>query len=142
MKFAERLLLYIYIIFCFIYFTQTFSFSPDWRGYPQVLLAILFILCVFFLLIDVFYPKSNEHYESNIIFSRVIFVAVLTLIYILMLNIVGFYLATVVFSPILMYFLGIKDIRLLIRINIFFIIVLYIGFSIFLGVPTPQGILF
>lgn len=142
MKFVERLVPTLFIIFCFIYFPQTFSFSPDWRSYPQFLLSILFILCVSWLLIDIFYLKSNEQHKSNIIFSRVISTAVLTLIYISLLNIVGFYLLTAIFIPLLMYFLGIKDIKLLIGVSIFFVILLYIGFSIFLGVPTPQGILF
>jgi len=109
--------------------------SPSFTGHS-------FILCVFWLLIDIFYLKSNEQHKSNIIFSRVISTAVLTLIYILLLNIVGFYLLTTIFIPLLMYFLGIKDIKLLIGVSIFFVILLYIGFSIFLGVPTPQGILF
>jgi len=142
MKFAERLVPILFIIFCFIYFPQTLSFSTDWRGYPQALLAILFILCVIWLMIDIFYRKSSEQHKSNIIFSRVICTAVSTLIYILMLNIVGFYLLTAIFIPLLMYFLGIRDIKLLIGVSIFFVILLYIGFSTFLGVPTPQGILF
>jgi len=142
MKFAERLVPILFIIFCFVYFPQTLTFSADWRAYPQVLLVILFILCLFWLLIEILYKRSSEHHESNIVFARVICTVILTLIYILMLNIVGFYLMTAIFISTLMYFLGIKEIKIIFGISVFFTILLYIGFSIFLGVPTPQGILF
>lgn len=142
MKFAERLVPIVFIIFCLIYFPQTFSFSPDWRSYPQVLIAILFILCVFWLMIDIYYRKSIKNNKSNIIFSRVIITTMLTLIYILTLNIVGFYVMTLIFIPTLMFFLGVSNIRLLIGVSISSVIILYILFSTFLGVSTPRGLLF
>lgn len=143
MNLFERLVPILFILFCIVYFPQTFSFSTDWRAYPQILLAILFILCISWLLMDIFFPKKKEQdSHSKIIFSRVILTAVLSLIYILMINIVGFYLMTMLFIPTLMYIQGVKNLKLLIGISICFNIFLYIGFSVVLGVPTPHGFLF
>jgi len=142
MKFIERLIPILFIIFCGVYYYQTFSFSPDWRGYPQVLLIILFFLSIIWLLIDFFNKKSTESTQLNIIFPRIIIAFLSTLAYIFLLKIIGFYMITLIFVIFLMYFLGIKNIKLLLGVGILFTVILYLGFSIFLGVPTPKGIFF
>ena len=142
MKFAERLVMILFLIFCGVYYYQTLSFSPDWRGYSQVLLIILSILSIIWLLIDIFIKKAKEYIKEDIVLSRIITTTLSTIAYIFLLKIIGFHMLTLIFMIFLMYFLGVKNIKLLLGVSIFFTVILYLGFSIFLGLPTPKGIFF
>lgn len=140
MKFGERLFPILCLIFCGVYYYQTLSISS--AGYPQVLLIILFILSIIWLLIDIFVKKVKEDVKENIVLSRVIIFALSSLFYYFLIEIIGFYIITPIFMIFLMYVLGVKNIKLLLGVSIFFTFFLYLAFSIFLSLPAPKGIFF
>ena len=135
MKVTEKLISFGFIVFCIVYYLQSITFTSSWRIYPQIFIIMLFILS----LINVLKSKKDN---GKVIFKepinyKVVIVALSTLIYIFLLNIIGFYILTPMFLIFILAFLGIRDIKTMFITILVFIITIYLGFSMLLSVKTP-----
>lgn len=78
--------------------------------------------------------------ESSAKLTRKVFLfMLLTLLYLLVIEYVGFIITTVIYMPVLMYVLGTKSKKILITLPVIFTILLYLLFNNMLGIPLPLG---
>lgn len=136
-------------IFCGLYFYLSLSFTPQARFLPQYVIALLFLLTIG-LFISALPKKTKNDAQDNvekkkeepIIFKRVMGVLIISLLYVFLLDKIGFYITTAFYLTIVMYFLGIKNYKLILFITVFFTSIIFIIFKFLLEVSTPKGILF
>lgn len=86
--------------------------------------------------------NEEEEDEASARLTKKIFYFMLsTLLYLLIMNYLGFVITTIIYMPIIMWILGTKSKKTLILLPIGFTVLLYILFSNLLGIPLPQGLL-
>ena len=111
------------------------SFSIEYsqaRIFPQVIGVILIILTTMYLLRNI---KTNAPLKGNII--RVIGVGILAILYIIFTPIVGYFVTTPIIIFLIMYYLGMRDIKILILNPIISTILIYLVFVKFFKIPVP-----
>lgn len=135
----------IYAI-CIAFFAMTLKLPKSAQTYPLFILAILFILTSMYLVtMIVGYKKVGiishsgefEGFEPKQFFV----ILGLVVLYVIMLNYLGFYLSTVLFMVATLRFLKVPYPATLIAVAVICLIV-YLAFSRFLGVRLPEMRLF
>jgi hypothetical protein len=114
----------------------------------KLCLFSLVAIIVFQLLVKVFKSVFKDPNESNskieVLLSRnVICLIVLLVIYVLVIEPLGFFLSSMFFSISVMYITGIRKILILIGIPLSILVALYFLFDFWLKIPFPKlGLLF
>jgi len=141
-KFGLALLIFCLVFWFFVIPTQVAGMRE--AIYPQSIIIWIAISSVLLILKSwkgaskkILHKSQNE---KGIV--RVIAIATLCLVYILMINFLGFFISSFVFLVILMLSFGIRDWKILITIPIIFLLFLYILFEKLLVFPLPKGIIF
>lgn len=144
MKKGERIIAIVLIMFCGLYFYLSRNFLPESKFFPRIMIISLFILSVTLLLNTYRRGKKLQSTEiqNKIILPRLFGAIAISFIYMSLIQIIGFYVMTALFLLIIMYFLGIKNLNILLTVPIISTLFLYVGFRIFLQIPTPRGIFF
>lgn len=143
MKIADKIISIVMMLFCVIYFNMSLEFSARAKFWPQFMILSLFLLSTILLInsfrkgIDIFLKKSTE----KIIFSRLIGTILLSIFYIFSIYIIGFFSVTFIYIISTMYFLGTRNIKILLFTSILSTLLLYIGFKLLLEISVPKGIL-
>lgn len=144
MKIADRIISVVMMLFCVIYFSMSLEFSARAKFWPQFMILFLFLLSIL-LLINSFRKDINTFSKKNtekIIFSRLIGTILLSILYIFSIRFIGFFSVTFIYIISTMYFLGTRNIKILLFTAILSTLLLYVGFKLVLEVPIPGGILF
>jgi len=106
-------------------------------GIFPLLVSILLILCGILLIVSsIKKPKENGNITFYRIKNTLMFVIIL-IGYLFLMNIIGYYITTLVMVPLLLFATGIKNVKLILFILIIFLLIAFIGFDILLGVPLP-----
>ena len=138
---------YVLVIFLYIW-SSIFLFSipsiksVNSRLFPYIICILTVVSATVFLL------KTYYHWgkkEDPVDFSGillVLFMVVLLFIYILLIEIIGFYLATPLYLFISMWILGQKNIKLSLIISLLAPLVVYIFFDVLLKLQIPKGFFF
>jgi len=137
--------MYGIVIFFFIIVMQ---YKPEVRIYPLFVMAVLFILNTFYLIkcIAVYAKERKVENDFSGIFkdflpkqySAIFF---LSLAYIILISLVGFYPATLLYLVGTLAFLKVPVLHIVMTVVIFACLI-YGAFSKFLHVPLPGGLLF
>ncbi|WP_339182039.1 tripartite tricarboxylate transporter TctB family protein [Oceanobacillus sp. FSL W7-1293] len=86
--------------------------------------------------------ESDEVDESSAKLSKKVFLFMLsTLIYLVLMNYLGFLIMTIIYVPTLMWILGTTSKKVLIILPIAFTLLLFYLFNNLLGIPIPSGLL-
>lgn len=140
-KLEIRLGLFVMAISLAYYFL-TFTLPESVVLYPRMVAILLFAFSVIFLIQTAMteYKDSASPFKG-IYWRQLIFVLAMSLVYILLINVMGFFVATSLYIVVTM--LGLK-IRLLNAVISTLAVdaALYGIFVFFLNVPLPEGILF
>jgi len=86
--------------------------------------------------------KSGNRLHDCIRMYRVQIAVGLMVIYYLLLTLIGFIFATVIFLPLILYVLEYRRLFQVILVTVIGVAFLYISFKVLLGVPLPEAILF
>lgn len=149
----DYLSLFIYIFFLLIgigaaIYTKTFpqfNLSNDIgnESFPLIFSISLSILCLLGLLSEIF--KKNQQNNITLSTKQLLktFVAILlNVITVFLIDFIGFYLSSFIFSISIMLLLGIRNIYILVLFNIGLIGFIYFLFQELLNVPLPIGLIF
>ncbi|MBE2895919.1 tripartite tricarboxylate transporter TctB family protein [Pasteurellaceae bacterium HPA106] len=152
-KIIDYIILSIYIFFLAVasfalYYANTF---PDFTmandigaaRFPLFYATALALLCLIGIGKTLFKPSLTEPISSlplNI--KRAIIAIIFNILTIYLIPIIGFYLASFLFSCVLMLLLGIKSKKNIILTALGITILIYIVFQLLLNVPLPLGIIF
>lgn len=138
--------LFMYVI-CAFFYTHMLKLDTNSQTYPKFTIALLFGLTTLYVLIMLSKAKKFG-VESGL--DRVFdgFLAVqffvclaLVIVYLLMMNYLGFFIATIVFMIAALLFLRVPLVHSLIAVLLINLLV-YFAFVKFLGVKLPAGLLF
>lgn len=134
------------LIYCSTYFFEVSSLPNPEQALLLIkpvfiILAIAVVLHVV-LQFTLFNKKENNHVrEEPFKLKRSVIFAVATLVYILLIDVIGFVVTTFIYSSLLMYLLGEKRLMTLFVIPIVFIIILFMSLEVGLKIPLPKGFL-
>jgi len=135
--------LFIYIVSIFFFFSSS-NFPRDSAAFPKVIALILTVLNTI-LLVQAFVKREKvkqKKERERILPIRTIFTAILTIAYILLVNIVGFILLTPIYIFIISSELGYRNKAISIIVALATTFTMYLVFKVVLGVPIPNGFLF
>ncbi len=142
-KKGSLLLCGIFLIICSIYGYLLKSLSPEDMLYPKFVLYLLISLTII-LILQVFLTKGDEFKVSifdgfrGVQFATVVFTG---LFYIIFIDIIGYFVSTLLFMFILLSLLkNSKKVSVLVTLG--FCGFIFLVFKVFLGVPVPSGVIF
>lgn len=109
--------------------------------YPLFVTSLFFILSIM-LLYKSYVDKDNKEESSfkNLEFKQLLFVLISSGLYVALINVLGYILATFAYVLVTLFGLRIKKINSLL-ISLGFCLFVYVVFKIFLNVPLPKGII-
>ena len=134
-----------YAISAFFY-AQTVKLKASIQTYPKFIVFILFGLTTLYLIQMIVNAKRYGVAEKNESFKdfqpKQFFVfLLLTVLYLLAVHYIGFYVSTLVFLVASLLFLKVKPIPTAIA-TVAILLLVYLAFTLFLKVKLPRGILF
>ncbi|UOQ91903.1 tripartite tricarboxylate transporter TctB family protein [Halobacillus shinanisalinarum] len=123
------------------------AFSEEASQWPQFF-AITLLLLSILLVVDTFLKPNREKDEDEdevakpqIYEKKVFYSALLLIVYLLIMDKLGFLLTTPIFLAALLWAINYRFITKLVTISLGTTIALTIIFQFLLGVPIPQGVL-
>ena len=136
----------VYAITAF-FFIMVLQYPSDVRIYPIFIMVVLAVLTTMHLIeclvkfarekkIENDIPILFEHFKAKQFFI----VFALLLAYVVLINVLGFYVSSLLFIAGTLVFFKIKPIYIVIT-TVVFLVLIYGGFSTFLHVPLPRGLL-
>jgi putative tricarboxylic transport membrane protein len=104
-----------------------------------ILSSIGIILASLFYMIREVRKKNGKSSEKITISNRFkVYISMfLLVVYILIIQFAGYYIASIVFIPLFLYIVGVKNILKLIPVSAGFILFVYVVFDLLLEVPMP-----
>jgi len=143
----EVLSLGVIIAVCIWLYKVAENFPEATRRYPQVILIAAIVLALIEIISKTVKSSKSDCQEpvekkSSVVLVRVLTVAAICIIYVLLVDIFGFFSSTALFSFSLMYYLGVRKPVTLIAVAAGLNIGVYLLFVTFLRISMPQGLLF
>ena len=86
--------------------------------------------------------KENHGKDDEFILNRLLFSLGTSVIYVFVINIIGFLLATPIYLVSTMLLLGVNNKKNIAIATMISVALIYVGFKVLLNVPVPQGIIF
>ena len=137
--------IFLIIIVIFLY-VSSLSGTNEAMLLPRLLLILIMVLSILLLISGGEKVKQknsqNKKTPEKILLPRLILTIVVTIIHILFLKILGFYLSTFVYLLFIFISTGFKQKWSAVSVTLGFIGLLYLIFSFWLKVPFPQNIFF
>lgn len=133
--------LFIYaasFLFLFSSFTIKDNIS---RTFPQILCVLSIFLATIFL-ISILRGKETDDNINLSGTKSVLLMAGMIFLYISAIYLGGYYIATVIYIPIAMIFLGQRNWKIIVFVDLGLNLVIYVFFGLLLSMQMPTGILF
>jgi len=138
------LCLVLFIIISIFFIMNTQVTYPS-NVYPYLIIILLFIFTIVIFINDVLFTKKKKFEETKKVNLRPIIVLVLSIIYFIMINIVGFYTSSAIYLFIMTYLFHPKENSFKRRIlsagsvSILFMSLMWIFLSLMVKIPFPSG---
>ena len=126
----------VFYAVCAFFYTQTIRLESKIQTYPKFITIILFGLTTLYL-IQMIVNANFKGFQPVQFFVCLI----LTVVYLLAVNFIGFYVSTFVFLVASLLFLKVKPVPTAIA-TVAILLLVYLAFTLFLKVKLPKGILF
>lgn len=143
MKNVDRVISVVFMIISLIFFFETTKLPDDSVMYPRFMIGIMFFFSVLLFIKSFIDKKSGKSWRDlfgKVQWKRFLFVLLASLIYLLLINISGFFAATFIYLLGSMVYLKATKLTMLISIPTF-LLLLFLIFRSFLKVPLPTGFL-
>lgn len=128
------IILGIYLIRSGISFPSIIPNVPGSGFFPCILGGGLIFLSILLLI------NERKNKESNIVFNnyRTYILMFISIIYVIVLNRLGFIITTIPFLSLLIWVFGYKNIKINLLGSVMITLIIYCAFSILLNVPLPE----
>lgn len=114
------------------------SYPTEAAAYPLAILLMAIALSVILLVTK---PRVKTK-PGNIVYRQLYGMIAFTIAYYIIIRIIGYYFATLLYVLVSMYFLKERNLIILASVPAGFVVVLYCVFGLFLRVPLPHLMLF
>ncbi len=122
---------------------ETYSIKVESARFPRLIILLLLALSVVVIILGIrktvrpeIVPEDESVVEFKIIRIPLI-VFLMISVYIALINFIGFYLSTLLFIPVFMYYYGIKSIKTILLTDVLLNVFVYVLFSQMLNVILP-----
>jgi len=132
--------IFLYIISGLFLYQSQFLADPESRLVPYYISVFLIVLATL-LIIKRLRNKDKEIYDFTGSKKAFVF-CILMLIYIFFVDVLGFYVVTLIFLVVSMWILGLRNKMQLILVPIGTIVFLYLTFDLLFQLPIPKGLLY
>lgn len=142
MKHQDRIIGIVFIAIAIVFYVVTMDFPEKSQGYPLIMISVMTILAVM-LIIQSFIKKPEKSWKElfgHVHWKRFFFVFGSCFAYILLVNFIGFFVTTLSYLIITMVVLKANLKTILLAVP-FFMLLIFLVFSVFLKVPLPTGYL-
>ena len=121
------------------YFTATGSLIQCQGSllYIRTLLILLLLLAPFVLKSAITTTTRKPSSRNTPINKKQLFLGVSIVLYVWAINIFGYLFTSIIYTSVMVWLFGIRDLRLLVLLIIGTGTIIYFGFSVLLGVPLP-----
>ena len=114
------------------------SYPAEAAAYPLAILLMAIALSVILLVTK---PRVKTK-PGNIVYRQLYGMIAFTIVYYILIRVIGYYFATLLYVLVSMYFLKERNLIILASVPVGFVVVLYCVFGLFLRVPLPHLMLF
>lgn len=114
------------------------SYPTEAAAYPLAILLMAIALSVILLVTK---PRVKTK-PGNIVYRQLYGMIAFTIVYYILIGVIGYYFATLLYVLVSMYFLKERNLIILASVPVGFVVVLYCVFGLFLRVPLPHLMLF
>jgi len=114
------------------------SYPTEAAAYPLAILLMAIALSVILLVTK---PRVKTK-PGNIVYRQLYGMIAFTIVYYILIRVIGYYFATLLYVLVSMYFLKERNLIILASVPAGFVVVLYCVFGLFLRVPLPHLMLF
>ena len=142
------------ILLAILAFWETLSYPVNSAYFPQFILVLLALLGVATLVKEFARVKKSKAslaqeelaaeekvpFWKNRMVRRVAMMIFSSLVYMVVMNYVGFFVTTLIYLPVMMRLLGIQKLRTIFLSSGLVVFFIYMIFVAFLNVPFPDGI--
>ena len=136
-KINYGIVVFLYII-CGIFLQQTLILkSSEARIMPYAIIAITALVATLLLIKTIRDKKSDEYITAGL--AKVAIMAGLLLAYFILVEYIGFYLATPVYLVAAMMALGQKRKKVLLLVSVITTLTIYVSFNLLLEMYIPTG---
>ena len=144
MKTANRIIGFLLLLFVLIFFMINETYPSNVKGYTRWLLILLGAGSLYMIL-QIKDSSWSKRFNENVgtlnvkaIFGLLFFL----ILYIVGIYIIGYFLSTIIFITALLFFLNIKNWKVILLTNAFLVFTMYLLFIVFLRLQLPLGIIF
>ncbi len=111
------------------------------KGYPLVLLIVSYIMTIYLLVTSMLKMKTQDKQETQVAEQVKIIIpyCLMIVVYLLLMNKIGYIASTVVFMIASLLYLKLKNKVVMVVLSIVMTVVLYFVFTNFLTVILPRG---
>lgn len=131
---------------CITFFIQSLSYPASAARLPQILIIVLGLLAIMMTVEAVKKQKAantaeqKEEKTEQINVKRVLVFGIMIVLYVFLLEMVGYFILTPVFTFAALMYLRATNVVIALVLAIGFTAAIYSLFSLFLNVPIPLGI--
>ena len=145
MKYTDVGVVAVFYVVCALFYAGIKKLPADSQMYPKVIVIILFGLTTLYLIQMIMnavkYGTESGKSQFEGFQPKQFFVCLaLTLLYIIAVITIGFYVSTVVFLVVSLFFLKVKPLYIGIA-TVALIALIYVAFTLFLRVQLPSNLL-
>lgn len=146
MKYTDIGVVAVFYVICALFFAGTNKLPAESQMYPKVIVIILFGLTTLYLIQMIMnavkYGTESGKSQFEGFQAKQFFVCLgLTLLYIIAVITIGFYVSTAVFLVVSLLFLKVKPLHIAIA-TVAILALIYFAFTLFLRVQLPNNLLF
>lgn len=146
MKYTDVGVVAVFYVICGLFFAETMKLPPESQTYPKFIVIVLFALTTMYLIQMIMNAVRHGTESGKSDFAgfqaKQFFVClVLSLLYILAVIYIGFYVSTAVFLVVSLFFLKVKPLYIAIA-TVALMLLIYCAFTLFLRVQLPNELLF
>jgi len=134
----NRITAIVIIVLSILGLVEAKSYPAEAGAYPLAILLMAIALSVILLVTK---PRVKTK-PGNIVYRQLYGMIAFTIAYYIIIRIIGYYFATLLYVLVSMYFLKERNLIVLASVSVGFVVVLYCVFGLFLRVPLPHLVLF
>ena len=136
----------ILIVFTAFFWSESFKF-PVGTGFPRVFLGVFLGMSTLLFVSGIIKTVKNDSkgdvkidWKNTVPKSQGVWGIMVT--YVIMINVIGFFPATLLATPSTMLYFGVRKIKLLVLFTLILTLFIYFVFAVQLRLRLPVGILF
>jgi len=123
-------------------YVDSLDFPEGAQLFPQLLASVAIVLAIIVLVLDLRANKDKGKAQSNIEPKRAYLTFGVSVLYMIGIQTIGFFVSSIVMSVALMGYFGIRKIYIYAAALICMLLFYYVLFDRFLHVPLPHGMLY